>query len=280
MNAPVESMPGTVLARITITAEERDRLASHTRSLLAAPILWLDKRRTVRLRWEDLGKFGLSTWVIVGAPHHQEVLDVLAAVGVKPMTTPFYATLRRNPSLGVYADRTGTGEKDVIEQSGDVLVVGPKRGRWKRWFGLKRGEPWPPGAREDLCAHVAPFVGRAFKAPVTHPRFVVERGSPRPNGVSKKGRQLWKYSWDREDAAIHADLSAARAEAGRNADVGATTERWRVRDLGTGAVRSLWWSGAKGLCRRDFDPQRRGKVHVVVVRAAEKKTSKKNTKGK
>lgn len=283
MNAPVETTPGTVLARLTISKAQWEGLAPHTRRLLSATILWRDATRSVRLRWDDHGTSGASAWVIAGAPHHREVLEVLAAVGVEPTATPYARPLRRIPSYAIFTDPTGTGEKVAVETAGAPLLARNKRRRWKRWPGPSLGVSWPSDAREDLGAWVAPVVGRPLEVPTEPPRYVVERGTPTPNGRTKRGAQRWVVKWAVEDIDAQVDLAAARFLAADAADRSAgTTDRWRVRDLGTGVVRSLWWTTARGgLCRQDFDPARKGKVPVIVVRAAEKKTSKKtNKKGK
>ena len=256
--APTPVAQRTRLVCVSMQLVTWAQLSATTKRMLRVPILWRPSKsgpKPVRLEWTVGAK--VFAYAVEDSAPMIEISGVLSAAGVTEITSaPWPYLLRRVPAGALFTDPTRTGIKADVETSGVPLLLRNRRGRWKRYDVC--GALWPKEVQPDLAEHVE---GSTLPSLAEEPkRFVVQEGTPKLRGTKWEPRSSW------------GSVAEAREEAERNAvhdaRLGRST-KWRVVDLGTGAVRALWQHKGvlkkKRLTRLTFVPGFASKATPEVV---------------
>lgn len=248
--APPAPLQATRLVQLHVSTNDWLALNPVTRRMLRVPLGWRthkDLTLSVPLRWKIVAD-GRRTWIIEGSAPAVELAGVLAAAGAVARTEVFRHPVRRIPAGAVLTDPKGKGDRTEVELTGAPLLMRDRRGRWRRCE--MAGTRWPDDAQEILADHV-PGVEGWSPAPTSAPaRFGVEEG------VADSGRRGGtSYRWHRRSAWLALADAGAEMERAAIADARvARSSRWRVVDIGTGAVLGVTRLRKGALVRLDFAP--------------------------
>lgn len=228
------------------------RLNATARRLLRVPITWMARRNNspqpVRLAWVQTG-IGMVALLVRGSPVHDEVLRVLASVGVRGTERVLSLQFRRLPMGAVMTDPVGSGLKDEVETVGCMVLAKNLKGQWQRLGPLgARWEAHP--AFGEFVAMVQGFTAPTSTAPAPLTRYAVERRVRAPELRPGPWGQARAPDERLEGARSLATALAAQATP---AD-GGHHQELRVLDTWTGAVRFIarWVKGK--LVTKTLDP--------------------------